>query len=168
MATAASSETLRQIDRLFGAGTVTGLSDAQLLERFAATRDEAAFAALVQRHGPMVLATCRAILNDEHAAEDAFQATFLTLARKARSLWAQRTTLGGWLYRVAHRNAIAAGTAAGRRRVHETRRSDELTCPSLSPTERIPGPTGSRSCTRRSTACPSTSASRSCCVTSRS
>ena len=83
MASAASGNTLRQIDRLFGAGTVAGLSDQQLLERFAATRDEAAFAALVERHGPMVLGVCRAVLKDEHDAEDAFQATFLVLARKA-------------------------------------------------------------------------------------
>jgi RNA polymerase sigma factor (sigma-70 family) len=118
MANAASSATLRQIDRLFGAGTVAGLSDPQLLERFAAGRDEAAFAALVERHGPMVLRVCRGVLQDEHAAEDAFQATFLVLVRKAPSLGRCRA-LGGWLYRVAYRIAIAASAAALRRRQHE-------------------------------------------------
>jgi RNA polymerase sigma factor (sigma-70 family) len=118
MANAASSTTLRQIDRLFGAGTVAGLSDPQLLERFAADRDEAAFAALVERHGPMVLRVCRGVLQDEHAAEDAFQATFLVLVRKAPSLGRCRA-LGGWLYRVAYRIAIAASAAALRRRQHE-------------------------------------------------
>ena len=82
--------TLRQIDQLFGAGTVAGLSDAQLLERFRTRRDEAAFVALVARHGPMVLAVCRGVLRDEHAAEDAFQATFLILVRKAERALGRR------------------------------------------------------------------------------
>src|ERR1700722_19320789 len=87
MATTQTGTVLRQISRLFGAGTVAGLSDAQLLGRFRAQRDEAAFVALVARHGPMVLAVCRGVLRDEHAAEDAFQATFLILVRKANVLW---------------------------------------------------------------------------------
>jgi RNA polymerase sigma factor (sigma-70 family) len=115
MASAALGAALRQIHRLYGEGTVAGLPDDQLLARFAAARDEAAFEALVARHGPMVLGTCRAVLRDEHAAEDAFQATFLTLARKAGSLWA-RDSLGGWLHRVAFRIAVQADTDAGRRR----------------------------------------------------
>ena len=72
---------------LFDGGSVAGLSDRQLLERFVAGRDpagEAAFAALVARHGPMVLGVCRQLLGDRHHAEDAFQAVFLVLARKAR------------------------------------------------------------------------------------
>ena len=84
-----------------------GLSDAQLLERFGAEHDEAAFAALVQRHGPMVFAVCRRVLQDHHAAEDAFQATFLVLARKSRSI-SQRELLGNWLYGVAYRTALKA------------------------------------------------------------
>ncbi len=74
------------ISRLFRTGTAAGLSDAQLLERFLLRHDEAAeaaFAALVERHGPMVLAVCRRVLNDPHDAQDAFQATFLVLVRKA-------------------------------------------------------------------------------------
>lgn len=109
---------LNQWQRLFGGGTVTGLGDAQLLERFVAGRDEAAFAALVNRHGPMVLAVCRGILRDEHDAEDAFQATFLILARKAGMLWVG-DSLGGWLHRVGRRVAVEAGRRAARRRAVE-------------------------------------------------
>jgi hypothetical protein len=85
-----ASTILQQIDIAFNAGTVVGLTDHQLVERFAARRDptaEVAFAALVQRHGPMVLRVCRKILRDHHDAQDAFQATFLILARKADFLW---------------------------------------------------------------------------------
>ncbi len=106
---------------LFDAGTATGLTDGQLLERFA-TRGgdsaETAFAALVDRHGPMVWRVCRAILRDDHDAEDAFQATFLVLVRRAGSLWV-RDSLGPWLHRVASRAAVRARVAAGRRRVAE-------------------------------------------------
>jgi len=95
-------------------------SDRQLLLRFADRQDQDAFAALVGRHGPMVLAVCRAILHDDHAAEDAFQATFLVLATKAGSAgW--RETVGGWLHGVACRVASNHRAAAARRRFHETR-----------------------------------------------
>src|SRR5215471_5765577 len=80
----------RQIESLFGGGSVAGLSDRQLIERFIAGRDslaaEVAFAALVTRHGPMVLGVCRHLLGDHQHAEDAFQAVFLVLARRARSV----------------------------------------------------------------------------------
>src|SRR5215475_577835 len=85
-----------------------GLSDGQLLARFVAARDEAAFAALVRRHGPMVLGVCRRVLRDFHHAEDAFQATFLVLARKAPSLTVGES-LACWLYRVAYQTALRAG-----------------------------------------------------------
>jgi len=119
--------TLGYIHTLFEAGTLGGLTDGQLLKRFAARHDrscEAAFALLVQRHGPMVLRVCRSILADPHAAEDAFQATFLVLAQKAVSLRA-RDTLGPWLYQVAYRVASCARSAAFRRRKHELRAAEQ-------------------------------------------
>jgi RNA polymerase sigma factor (sigma-70 family) len=122
-----SGDVARNVGRLFGAGTLAGLSDAQLLDRFLARREEAAFEALVERHGPMVLATCRRVLRDEHAAEDAFQATFLVLARRGPSVRAA-SSLGGWLYRVAFRIAARARAAEARRRGRE-RRSAEMTTP---------------------------------------
>src|SRR5262245_64143606 len=112
--------TLRQIDRMLAAGVVTGLSDAELLGRFAAGHDASAFEALVARHGPMVLSVCRGILRDPNDAEDAFQATFLVLVKKAPTIRG-RVILGGWLYPVAHRVAIEANLAADRRRARERR-----------------------------------------------
>src|SRR5208283_2195772 len=107
-----------QVGRLMNQGTMVGWTDAQILERFADRGDEVAFEALVARHGPMVLWVCRSVLRDSHDAEDAFQATFLVLARKARSLWIKET-LANWLYRIAVRVALAARTDADARRHHE-------------------------------------------------
>src|SRR5690348_1247783 len=90
---------LRTVVSLPGGG---GLSDGELLESFITRRDEAAFGILIRRHGPMVLGVCRRVLNNPHDAEDAFQATFLVLVRKAASL-GQRELLGSWLYGVAYR-----------------------------------------------------------------
>ena len=95
------------IRTLFEVGTVGGLTDGQLLEQFASRNDEAgetAFAALVARHGPMVLYVCRSLLGDAHDAEDAFQATFLVLAKRARSI-REPELLGNWLYGVARKTA---------------------------------------------------------------
>jgi RNA polymerase sigma factor (sigma-70 family) len=106
---------------LFQFGPVSGLTDGQLLERFATRRDEGsdlAFAALVERHGPMVLRACRAILRDEHEAMDAFQSTFLVLARKGSTLWV-RDSIGPWLHRVACQAAARASRASTRRRALE-------------------------------------------------
>jgi RNA polymerase sigma factor (sigma-70 family) len=93
-------------------------TDARLLERFLRHRDEAAFESLVLRHGPLVLGVCRRVLRNEHDAEDAFQATFLVLVRKAASIH-KRRTLGPWLYGVAHRTALEARRAMARRRAKE-------------------------------------------------
>lgn len=112
----------RHVRTLFGVGVVGDLTDGQLLERFRAQTGEAAelaFAALVERHGPMVLRTCRAVLRDSADANDAFQATFLVLMRRARSLWV-RDSLGAWLHQVAHRTACCARSAALRRKKHES------------------------------------------------
>jgi RNA polymerase sigma factor (sigma-70 family) len=126
-------QAMRYFPRLFSDGTVTGLSDAQLLRRYAENGDPVAFEALVGRHGPMVLAVCRGILKDPNAAQDAFQATFLVLIRRAGSLWSIRGSLGSWLYRVARRIAIRANADAVRRRAIEARavvRVEESTVPS--------------------------------------
>ena len=84
-----------------------GLTDGQLLEDYISRRDEAALAALVQRHGPMVWGVCRRVLRNYHDAEDAFQATFLVLVRRAASI-ASPELLANWLYGVAHQTAIKA------------------------------------------------------------
>ena len=85
MTTTQASVVLRHIRDLAATATAAGLSDHELLARFAATREEAAFEALVRRHGPLVLGVCRRVLHNRHDAEDAFQATFLALARRPGS-----------------------------------------------------------------------------------
>lgn len=94
-------------------------ADETLLREFIARHDESAFAAVVRRHGPMVLGVCRRVLRNAHDADDAFQATFLVLALKARSL-ARPEQLGSWLYGVAWRTAQEARSAAARRRRKES------------------------------------------------
>jgi len=106
---------MRPISRLFTTGTAAGLTDGELLARFLEHREQAAFEALVARHGPMVLAVCRGVLRDTVAAEDASQATFLVLFKKARSLRG-RDTLAFWLRRVARRAASRAAWRERRRR----------------------------------------------------
>src|SRR2546421_5027735 len=97
-----------------GAAGADKLSDAVLLEQFASRREEAAFAALVWRHGPVVLGVCRRVLRHEQDAEDAFQAAFLTLARKAHTV-GKAQSLASWLYKVAYRIALAARARSARR-----------------------------------------------------
>src|SRR6516165_3183340 len=97
-----------------------GLSDGQLLARFVAARDEDAFAALVKRHAPMVFGVCRRVLRDAHDAEDAAQATFLVLARKASTL-RRPDALAAWLHRTAHHLALLSRRSDARRQDRETR-----------------------------------------------
>src|SRR5437773_6311291 len=120
MTSVPTSIVLQHIRRLAGARRAAQPLDGYLLERFTAQRDEAAFAALVRRHGPMVLNVCRSILHHEQDAEDAFQATFLVLVRKADSI-RQPAAIAGWLYEVAYHVAVKAQAAAARRRTEERR-----------------------------------------------
>jgi RNA polymerase sigma factor (sigma-70 family) len=108
MATGQVRSLLRQIRRAIDPRQ-GGVPDTELLERFVAQRDEAAFEVLLWRHGPMVLNVCRRLLHQEQDAEDAFQATFLTLVRKARSI-GHGEAVASWLYKVAYRIALAART----------------------------------------------------------
>ncbi|SIO56007.1 RNA polymerase sigma factor, sigma-70 family [Singulisphaera sp. GP187] len=123
MATGRTASVLRHLRVLFAAGTTAGLTDSELLERFTAKRaesaeaglaSEAAFSALMDRHGAMVWGVCRRVLGDTHEAEDAFQATFLVLVRKAGSVRVD-DSVGRWLYGVAHRVALRARSEARRR-----------------------------------------------------
>jgi RNA polymerase sigma factor (sigma-70 family) len=116
--------------RLTGGGDDPS-SDGQLLERFALEQDEAAFAVLVQRHGPLVWGVCRRLLHNEQDVEDAFQATFLVLVRKANSV-RKRGSVGSWLYGVARRVAARARQRAELRREKEGRVS---ATPSAEPAE---------------------------------
>src|SRR4051794_25922534 len=99
MATDQLGKALGHIRRAVAAAGTGGLTDGQLLARFVAFRDEAAFEALVHRHAPMVFSVCRRVLGDAHDAEDAFQAAFLILVRKAGSV-VKRDSVGSWLYAV--------------------------------------------------------------------
>ena len=118
-----SRQVLRHLNSLFRCGVNGPLSDEELLEQFvagSADRAEAAFAALVNRHGAMVLGVCRRVLGHRHSAEDAFQATFLVLARKAPVI-SQREQLASWLHGVARRAAMDARVRAARQVAKEKR-----------------------------------------------
>ena len=128
MANGQSEAVLERPQAVVDAGTVAGVSDGQLLARFNAQRDELAeiaFTALVRRHGPMVLRVCRQVLGDWHTAEDAFQATFLILARRAGSI-RRPELLGHWLYGVALRTARTARMRGERRRRRESSGGDVM------------------------------------------
>jgi RNA polymerase sigma factor (sigma-70 family) len=118
MASAPMTDVLHHLHRLLSPHGAEHPSDRHLLERFLASQDEAAFAALVGRHGAMVFGVGRRLLHDVHAAEDVFQATFLILARNAASIRKQQA-LGSWLHGVAYRVAVRARDAAASRRRRE-------------------------------------------------
>jgi RNA polymerase sigma factor (sigma-70 family) len=115
---------IRHLRRAALRGRGEGPTDGQLLGAFVACRDGAAFEALLRRHGPMVLSVCRRVLGDRHDAEDAFQATFLVLVRKAAGL-RSRELVGNWLYGVAYRTAMKARAMNAKRRTKE-RQATEL------------------------------------------
>jgi RNA polymerase sigma factor (sigma-70 family) len=118
---------IRELGTLFNEGAVAMLSDGELLDRFAERREASAFEAIVERYGPLVWGVCRRVLLDHHDAEDAFQASFLVLARKAASVM-PREKLGNWLYGVAFQTAMKARATRAKRRVRE-RRVGEMTEP---------------------------------------
>jgi RNA polymerase sigma factor (sigma-70 family) len=115
---------LHYVRRVFGAEAEHG-SDTALLARFVRNRDDSAFELLMWRHAAMVLRVCQAVLRDSHAAEDAFQATFLALARKAGSI-GRREALAAWLYQVAYRVALKARLDAANQRALEGRQRDRV------------------------------------------
>jgi RNA polymerase sigma factor (sigma-70 family) len=118
MTTTQATIVLRHLRRLSSQHTASPAADAELLARFQACRDEAAFAELVRRHGPMVLGVCRSVLHHQQDAEDAFQATFLVLAKKAGSV-RHGDALAGFLHEVAYRAALKAKSRIARRRARE-------------------------------------------------
>jgi RNA polymerase sigma factor (sigma-70 family) len=118
LASTRTSQVVAKLHRVICAHDVNGQPDGQVLSQFLTRRDEAAFAVLVRRHGPMVLSVCRRILGNAADADDAFQATFLVLLRNAASL-TSRAVLGDWLHGVARRTALHARRTAARRRTKE-------------------------------------------------
>jgi RNA polymerase sigma factor (sigma-70 family) len=120
MTTARSTLVLHHLRRLAGSPPAAQPPDAHLLERFTEHHDEAAFTALVRRHGAMVLNVCRSVLRHEQDAEDAFQATFLVLARHAHRI-RHPEAVAAWLHGVAYRTALEAQANAARRRVQESK-----------------------------------------------
>jgi RNA polymerase sigma factor (sigma-70 family) len=113
MADAQLPSVLRYLRRTAGKEEAGDIRDRELLERFVVRRDGEAFAALVERHGPMVLGVCRRVLRHRHEAEDAFQATFLVLVQRAGAI-KRADLLAGWLYGVAYRPALRARAGAAR------------------------------------------------------
>jgi RNA polymerase sigma factor (sigma-70 family) len=133
MATAQLDTLMRHLKGLAAGPGGQHRTDRQLLDDFAARRDESAFAALLSRHGPMVLRVCRRVLRHEQDAEDAFQATFLVLARHPGVI-RQRGALASWLYGVAYRAAMDVKRKAAQRRTHEAKLRERTPAAAASPT----------------------------------
>jgi hypothetical protein len=114
---------LRHLRKLAGAAGSGGVTDGQLLERFVTHQDESAFELLVRRHERMVWGVCRRLLTNLHDAEDAFQATFVVLVRKAATV-VERESIAGWLHQVAYRIALRARPNRARIAAHEQGSSD--------------------------------------------
>jgi RNA polymerase sigma factor (sigma-70 family) len=129
MAKVADSPILQLIRRMVVDDIVRELPDDLLLQRFCTGQDDAAFNSILHRHGPMVLDICRGVLSNEADAEDAFQATFLILARQAASV-RKRKSLGSWLHGVAYRTALKARLRSGTRTKHEARMQERQASPS--------------------------------------
>src|SRR6202142_3874171 len=122
MATSPMNVVIQQLRTAFGLDGAE-LTDGELLTLFLNDRDDAALAALVRRHSSMVWGVCRRVLRGHHDAEDAFQATFLVLVRKAASV-APREAVGNWLYGVAHTTALKARATAAKRHAREKQVSE--------------------------------------------
>jgi RNA polymerase sigma factor (sigma-70 family) len=118
MTASQTSEIIKQLRRTALLGDAGVLTDGQLLGQYISRSEEAALAALVQRHAPMVWGVCRRILRNHHDAEDAFQATFLVLVRKAASV-VPREMVANWLYGVAHQTALKARATTAKKRGRE-------------------------------------------------
>jgi RNA polymerase sigma factor (sigma-70 family) len=134
---------LRHIRTLAADRSSSSPLDGELLERFSASRDEEAFADLVQRHGPMVWSVCRHVLHNWHDAEDVFQATFLVLARKAAGIY-RPESLASWLYGVAYHLAVKAQARSARQRVLDSGRPREPSGVAFEGPARLAGPTNRR------------------------
>ena len=128
MATSPMSVVIQQLRTAFGRDGAE-MTDGELLTLFLNSRDDAALAALVRRHASMVWGVCHRLLRSHHDAEDAFQATFLVLVRKAASV-VPREAVGNWLYGVAHQTAVRLRAMAAKRGGRE--RTGWWTCPNLS------------------------------------
>jgi RNA polymerase sigma factor (sigma-70 family) len=128
---------LRHLRRVLGRLAPGDVTDADLLTRFVTGRDEAAFELLLWRHATMVLSVCRDVTQDEHTAEDAFQATFFALVRRAAAM-RDGQSLGAWLYQVAYRVALRARSQAVRRAAQERH---DLDLPNLAATPVLPDET---------------------------
>src|SRR5215831_10959931 len=114
MATTHPHRIVRELSKLVKPRAELERSDRELIDGFVARRDDAAFAALVDRHGSLVLGLCRRMLGHVQDAEDIFQATFLILARRARSI-ERKQSIAGWLYQVAYHLAVKTRASAARR-----------------------------------------------------